>query len=363
MGIKNLKKLILLKARNGVVKRHLREYNGKILAVDTSIYIYKYLSYNNDVLGGFIRLILHLLKYNITPVFVFDGKPPIEKLNIIKQRRNIKQNNMLVCNIYRDIINYVKSDIELDETIINNKYNITNANEYINDYAEHGIAGLTKIINQLTKSTVFITNEHITQLQELFTLFNVQYIIANGEAETVCAMLSRNGLIEGCISEDTDILPNGGKKLITSISIGNSYVEEYNLNEILKHMDITHLQFIDLCILCGCDYVTNIEKIGYISAYNNIIEYRTIENIVDYLNTTKKYIVPENYNELYTSARNIFKSDITYTLKTYDSLGSIKLQSDILINNKYNIDNILHFIYKNNIQLNNKYINTIKSLT
>ena len=62
-------------------------------------------------------------------------------------------------------------------------------------------------------------------------------------------------------------------------------------------------QFIDLCILCGCDYTTNITGIGPIKAYQYLTEHGgKIENVikkVEYENNKpwkkKKYHVPENF--------------------------------------------------------------------
>ena len=40
-------------------------------------------------------------------------------------------------------------------------------------------------------------------------------------------------------------------------------------------------QFIDLCILCGCDYTTNIQGVGPVKAYKYIKDLKTIENVLE----------------------------------------------------------------------------------
>ena len=47
MGIKNLNTLILQYGGNSVNKKHLSEYNGKKIAIDANVYVYKYL-YGNS---------------------------------------------------------------------------------------------------------------------------------------------------------------------------------------------------------------------------------------------------------------------------------------------------------------------------
>lgn len=43
-------------------------------------------------------------------------------------------------------------------------------------------------------------------------------------------------------------------------------------------------QFIDLCILCGCDYTGKITNIGPVRAYDLIKKHKNIETILDFLN-------------------------------------------------------------------------------
>ena len=41
-----------------------------------------------------------------------------------------------------------------------------------------------------------------------------------------------------------------------------------------------HKQFVDLCILCGCDYMDKIGGMGPVSAFKMIKECGTIENVL-----------------------------------------------------------------------------------
>ena len=63
-------------------------------------------------------------------------------------------------------------------------------------------------------------------------------------------------------------------------------------------------QFIDLCILCGCDYTDSIFGIGPVTALQLIREYKNIETILENIKD-KKYVVPENF--MYKEARQLFK--------------------------------------------------------
>lgn len=65
------------------------------------------------------------------------------------------------------------------------------------------------------------------------------------------------------------------------------------------------LQFIDLCILLGCDYCESIRGIGPKRAIELIAQFESIENVLKNIDT-KKYTVPENWN--YEQARELFKN-------------------------------------------------------
>ena len=74
-------------------------------------------------------------------------------------------------------------------------------------------------------------------------------------------------------------------------------------------------QFIDLCILLGCDYCGTIRGIGRVRAVELIDKYKNIENVIKSLDP-KKYPTPENFN--YVRARELFKNPDVTDPKTID---------------------------------------------
>ncbi len=64
-------------------------------------------------------------------------------------------------------------------------------------------------------------------------------------------------------------------------------------------------QFIDLCILLGCDYCDSIRGIGPHRAVQLIREHKNLETILKTLDP-KKYKVPEDWP--YEQARELFKN-------------------------------------------------------
>lgn len=65
-----------------------------------------------------------------------------------------------------------------------------------------------------------------------------------------------------------------------------------------------NLQFIDLCIMLGCDYTNSIKGVGPKRAIELIKNHRSLEKIIENIDT-KKYPIPEDWN--YKDARLLFQ--------------------------------------------------------
>ena len=341
MGIKNLNFLIEKYSPAAINYKYLCVYEYKYIAIDISIYLYKFIYRNGDALELLAKQVMRLLKNRVIPVYIFDGKPPNEKSDVLNERRNIKKESLLKQEKIKEIIKIKeelkKGDrneqnekiIEIEEkineeikiiNIIENKLNNieketeaateTEINEYINEYGEmlmgYEIEDLMEELEKLKKNMIIIDKKVIDDCKKLLTNMGIPYIVANGEAEALCARLIQKGYVMACLSEDMDILANGGKLFLRNFNENNNKVLEYDLDKILKNFEMDYNQFVDLCILCKCDYTTTITNIGRERAYTFIKKYKTIENIIDFIKTDgmDRYIVPNDFD--YINARRLF---------------------------------------------------------
>ena len=86
MGIPNLNRFLLSNcSAQSIGKKHLSIFSGKTIVIDTSIYMYKFLG-NNSLIESMYQLITIFKYYRVIPVFIFDGKPPNEKRDILEKR-------------------------------------------------------------------------------------------------------------------------------------------------------------------------------------------------------------------------------------------------------------------------------------
>ncbi|PVV01782.1 hypothetical protein BB560_003786 [Smittium megazygosporum] len=84
----------------------------------------------------------------------------------------------------------------------------------------------------------------------------------------------------GTISEDTDVLAFGGKRLLRSFNTDCEMILEIDREMAQLELGISFQQFIDLCILCGTDFNSRIPKIGPVNALKMIKKYGSIEKII-----------------------------------------------------------------------------------
>ena len=62
---------------------------------------------------------------------------------------------------------------------------------------------------------------------------------------------------------------------------------EIHHSKILEGLDLSAEQFVDLCILCGCDYCGNIKGVGPKTALKGIRTHKCIENFLKHLDKKK----------------------------------------------------------------------------
>ena len=230
------------------------------------------------------------IQNNIIPVFVFDGIPPDAKRNIILKRQSNKK------KIYDkiDTLKKIEPKDTQDEKEIN---------------AE---------IQRLSSQIIHIKKSHVDDCKELLRLLGMPYLTAPDEAEKYCAFLQKNGLVDYTVSDDTDCLTFGCEKILKTSIQGD--LVECNLNKLLSDINMSMDNFIDFCILSGCDYCQYIPHVGSLTAFNIINKHKRIETIME----NCKYSFPSDFD--YITARTLFSNFESYELPTEFSKSTVNSQ-------------------------------------
>ena len=280
MGIKNLNTFLQKNASEGITQEDISYLEGKTIAIDTSIFLYKFM-YSGRFIDNFLSQVSHLRSCKIKPIYVFDGAPPKEKQEILNQRK--EQKEKMYCRLE-----------ELQEKIKTMK------NEGLD------VKTLEKDYKTLKRKCFSISRDDIINLKNVFDIFSVSYIQADSEADLVCCELFKKGVVYGCMSNDMDFLPSGCGILIHNYNLSNN-ITVYNLEKILDILELSYDQFVDFCILCGCDYTRKITRLGPITAFNFIKKDKDIETILqNHCGENSKFKVPENFD--YVNSRLLLKN-------------------------------------------------------
>lgn len=134
----------------------------------------------------------------------------------------------------------------------------------------------------------------------------VPVVEAPCEAEAQCAALVKANKVFATGTEDMDALTFGSNILLRHMTFSEAKkmpIKEFSLARILEDFDMTKEQFIDLCILLGCDYCETIRGIGPKKAFELIKTYGDIESVLENIDQ-KKYAPPANWP--YKRARELF---------------------------------------------------------
>ncbi len=94
----------------------------------------------------------------------------------------------------------------------------------------------------------------MVDIAEILKIFGIPFIFAPGEAEAQCAFLEMMGLVDGVISNDSDVFAFGGKSLYKDFFLDNQYVQAYRIEDIEKELGLNRERIIEYAILEGCDY-------------------------------------------------------------------------------------------------------------
>jgi hypothetical protein len=277
MGIKQLNRFLTIHCSDkSISKRSLAEFRNKVLVVDTSIYLYRFAE-TNMVTEGFYNMISIFRKYRITPVFVFDGKPPIEKKELLEKRRCEKD---AAEKIYNDLKQ------QLDEL---------NAEQQPGDEpdARERKQEILSEMDTLKKRFVRIKMQDIYKTKELMTAYGTTFIESFGEADQLCAYLVRNNYAWACVSDDMDMFLYGCPRVIRHVSLVNHTGILYDTGSILHELNMSYDMFRDIMILSGTDYnihqkIHLYDTMKWYNVYNNDI---TDMHFYDWLIERAGYVI------------------------------------------------------------------------
>ncbi|KAF5379053.1 hypothetical protein D9615_005997 [Tricholomella constricta] len=276
------------------VTKHLSEFSGQTLAVDAYVWLHrgvyacatelatgkdthKYVDYAMHR----VRLLRH---HNIEPYIVFDGGPLPAKKGTEDDRKQRRDESLARGNALA----------------AQGKH--SQAREYY-----------VKCID--------VTPQMAFQFIKALRAESVPYVVAPYEADAQLAYLERNGLVDGIITEDSDLLVFGCRNVLfkldtvanTVVSISRDRFGSVSGNgSDISLAGWSDVQFREMAILSGCDYLPSIPGVGLKTACTLLRKWKTAEQVVRVLLLEGKKAVPRKYLEQFRLAEKCFRHQRVY---------------------------------------------------
>ncbi|POM66618.1 nuclease 1 [Phytophthora palmivora] len=242
------------------------EYRGQTLAIDGYCWLHRAIySCSQEICLGqetdkyvtyFMDRITSLLHNGVTPYVVFDGGPLPMKKGTEEERRKSRQKNR-----------------ELGIQHYNNKR----------------FSEARKCFIRAADVSPYMAHRVIQHLKAQ----SVLYVVAPYEADAQLAYLVKSGLADGVITEDSDCLPFG-------------------CQTVLFKMDRDNVEFLEMCIFSGCDYLPSIPGFGLKKAYTSMKQHGSFMKIIRALRLEGKVRIPATYEDDFRKAVLTFRHQRVY---------------------------------------------------
>lgn len=275
-------------------RTNINEFAGKTVAIDSYCWLHKGVfscaeklmlgEHTNLHVNYCMKYINMLLSHKIKPILVFDGRHlPAKAQTEAKRRENRKANREKAVQLMK--------------------------------MGRHAEA------NNLLKRALDISHEMALEVIKQCQKMNVDCIVAPYEADSQLAYLNINGIADVIITEDSDLLLFGSKKVFFKMDLyGHGLLIDNE--QLYRAMDTSPEnfcmdKFIHMCILSGCDYLPSLPGIGlgkarkFITLNTNCDIYQALTRLGAYLKM-KSLVVTQEYRDAFILAIITFKHQLVY---------------------------------------------------
>jgi len=275
-------------------KVDFKSLSGKSLAIDAYNALYQFLAIIRQPdgtplkdrsgritshLSGLFYRTVNLVEMGVKVAYVFDGVPPALKEVEIKRRAKVKAEAL------------VKYERALQEGKVEKARSYAQMTSRLKDYMPE-------------------------DSKRLLTELGVPWIQAPSEGEAQAAYLTMKGDTNYCASQDYDSLLFGATVLVRNVTISgrrkiprkNVYVEVVpeimKLDQVLKELELTREQLIDVAILVGTDFNPDgVKGIGPKTALKLIKKHGSIEEAMGELKEAKFPVEPWRIREIFLNPK------------------------------------------------------------
>ncbi|CDR45412.1 CYFA0S18e01266g1_1 [Cyberlindnera fabianii] len=257
----------------------LESFRGKTVAIDSYAWLHKGVmscswelardQHTTRYIDYFRRKVRMLQHFGVVPYFVFDGDNFSSKGNTEDEREKNRQ------------MKKEKAMALLSQGDKKGAY-------------KH-IVQSVDVTPQMAKSVI----DYLKQA-------DIKFVVAPYEADAQMVYLEKQGLVDGIISEDSDLLIFGAKCLLTKLNDFGECIairrDNFKNCRLVPVGLLNDAQLRMVACLSGCDYTDGIPGIGIVTAFKLVKRLGTLQKCVMNLRLEGKVKVPEEFELEYQKA-------------------------------------------------------------
>ena len=328
MGIKNLAKFLRDKYPELFKTVTLSTFQGKKLALDSQLFLYKLKCANPERWkSNTVHFLLEFRRCNVHPIMVFEGKGPEAKSQTVQKRIATNQKSLRRLDILGDLLSNQSSQTnptllkelkDLGQDLNSLKPDSGKLSKYIGSEGEviessdrESICGifddekLEREIEKIDKRCVRITKFDQNTLRIICECLGITWVDAPGESEEYCCALAKQGYVDAVLSDDSDCMAYGTPVWLSKFDSKEkpTTVVMLETEKLYSALGFSQEEFIKFCCLCGTDYEDNLPGLGPVKLFNSIKKSEAVKKSegFDHL-WNKKYDIPYN---IFTGFRKV----------------------------------------------------------
>lgn len=348
MGVHGLNPVIKKQNKDAYVNCSYEKFKGMTLAMDVSIFLHKYVHTDRYTwLSSLCAFFIKMKNVGIHLVCVFDGdNVPIEK-HLERENRKVNSNKCkdrlqevielrnLIITLY--MTNHENFNLSVQEKHQTQIIKTLKLNDELIDKIDLNdpeicIRELSTLIEKIENQVAKVDVNVVNKAKQLVDNLGIPHVTAYGEAEALCASLVIHGYADAVLSRDTDSLVYGAPIFI------NEFKEDTftytTLERVLDSLQLTYKEFVDFCIMCGCDYNANIPRVAAGKAYKYILEYGSIEKIEESLKLDTTCLRYKRCREIFVPYSKEYLDGINITKEKGINQGALQ---QLFLENNCNI--------------------------
>jgi 5'-3' exonuclease len=309
MGISGITAYLKKNAPSGLLPLSNLEHElrNSLCLVDVAIFMHQFASSSSGPEGleaAFLAMNQGIKSKGGTPLFVFDGRPLAEKKATQAKRAACRDQRTEQAWALIGRLNELEAGggpgdneewlLELTSTRMSCDKRcsvIANPENSLLVPDPVSAPGSAAVVSCLRVPTKAPGRETFAMLKDAFARHEIPFMVAENEAERDCALIAQ--LVAPAraivITQDMDALVFGAPRVLRNLHLRDLQDSEgcdascdafvVVLDEVLRAVKMTHSQFIDASIMCGCDFTTSkIQQIGPATAFKAIASHGTIES-------------------------------------------------------------------------------------